>query len=130
MSTPGPCNEVAVRNDIAGAESDGTAAHEQLIVLARGDKLARLLRAHVWARTEVLPLVWSLPWGVTTGFLPYLPLPAQTTVAFGAPISWPGLGPADADRPEVLERCYREVETAMQASLDRLAHKRRFLLGQ
>ena len=44
--------------------------HEQFVVLARGDRLARLLHAHAWARTEVLPLVLSFPWGLTTGFLP------------------------------------------------------------
>ena len=54
----------------------------------------------------------ALPWGLTSGFVPYLPLPAQTTLAFGSPITWPELGPEDAERPEVLERCYREVEAA------------------
>jgi 1-acyl-sn-glycerol-3-phosphate acyltransferase len=104
--------------------------HEQIIVLTRGDRLARLLHAHEWARTEVLPLMLALPWGLTPGFVPYIPLPAQTTVAFGEPISWPELGPEDADNPEVLERCYREVETRMQEMLDRLSKDRRFLLGQ
>lgn len=105
-------------------------AHEQLIILTRGDWLARLLHTHEWARTEVLPIVLSLPWGLTSGFVPYLPLPAQTTIAFGAPIRWPAYGPEDAARPEVLERCYREVEDQMQAMLDRLSAGRRFLLGQ
>lgn len=103
--------------------------HEQLIVLSRGDRLARLLRAHRWARTEVLPIAFSLPWGITSGFVPYLPLPAQTTQAFLPPMTWPELGPDAADRPDVLERCYREVEAAMQATLTRLTRGRRFLLG-
>jgi 1-acyl-sn-glycerol-3-phosphate acyltransferase len=100
--------------------------HEQLIVLLRGDRLARVLHAHTWARSEVLPLVLSLPWGLTSGFVPYLPLPAQTTLAFLPPMTWPG---ASAERPDDLERCYRDVERAMQASLDRISHGRRFLLG-
>lgn len=104
--------------------------HEQMIVLRRGDRLARLLRAHRWARTEVLPIVLSLPWGLTSGFVPYLPLPAQTTLAFLPPMSWPQLGPDDADDPAVLDRCYREVEAAMQATMDRLTRGRRFLRGQ
>jgi 1-acyl-sn-glycerol-3-phosphate acyltransferase len=103
--------------------------HEQMIVLLRGDKLARLLRAHRWARTEVLPLVLALPWGLTSGFLPYLPLPAQTTLAFLPPMTWPELGPQDAKDPVVLQRCYREVESAMQSEMDRMTRGRRFLRG-
>ena len=104
--------------------------HEQLVVLARGDRLARLVRAHRWARTEVLPIVLALPWGLTTGFLPYLPLPAQTTLSFLPAMRWPELGPDAAERPDAVARCYREVEAAMQAELDRITRGRRLLRGQ
>lgn len=104
--------------------------HEQMIVLARGDRLARLLRTHRWARTEVLPIALAVPWGLTSGFVPYLPLPAQTTLAFLPPMSWPELGPDAADDGAVLDRCYREVEAAMQQTMDRLTRGRRFLRGQ
>lgn len=103
--------------------------HEQFIVLSRGDRLARLLHAHVWARAEVLPIVLSIPWGLTSGFVPYVPLPAQMTLSFLPPIEWPKLGPAAADDPEILERCYLQVEAAMQDELDRLARGRHFLRG-
>ena len=116
------------RVPIVPVVSAGT--HEQLLVLTRGDRLARLLRMHAHARTEVFPLMLALPWGLTTGFLPYLPLPAQTSICFGEPIRWPELGPEDATNKEVLGRCYREVEGRMQQILDRLAAKRRFLLGK
>ncbi len=99
-------------------------AHEQFIVLFRGDKLARLVHAHEWARTEVLPIVLSVPWGITSGFVPYLPLPAQATVAFGAPMTWPEVDPEDE---LALERCYREVESRMQSMLDELTKGRKFL---
>jgi 1-acyl-sn-glycerol-3-phosphate acyltransferase len=103
--------------------------HEQMIVLARGDRIARMLRAHRWARTEVLPIMLALPWGVTSGFVPYLPLPAQTTLAFLPAMRWPDLGPHDADDPAALERCYRDVEAAMQGAMDHLSRGRRFLRG-
>jgi 1-acyl-sn-glycerol-3-phosphate acyltransferase len=108
--------------------SSGT--HEQFVVLTRGDRLARLLHAHAWARTDVCPIVFSLPWGITSGFVPYLPLPAQTTIAFAPPLRWPEIGPDQAERPEVLERCYREVEAVMQGELDRLEQGRRAFLGR
>jgi 1-acyl-sn-glycerol-3-phosphate acyltransferase len=104
--------------------------HEQFIVLFRGDGLARLLHAHAWARTEVLPVALSFPWGITSGFVPYLPLPAQMSMAFGEPIAWPELGPSAADDLATVARCYREVESRMQAMLDRLSAGRRFLLGR
>jgi len=104
--------------------------HEQLIVLARGDRLARAIHAHRWARTEVMPLIFAVPWGLTLGFVPYLPLPAQTTQVFLPPMEWPELGPDAADSPEVLARCYRDVEGAMQAAMDQIARGRRFLRGQ
>jgi 1-acyl-sn-glycerol-3-phosphate acyltransferase len=116
------------RVPIVPVVSAGT--HEQLVVLTRGDRLARFLRMHARARTEVFPLMLALPWGITTGFVPYLPLPAQTSICFGEPIRWPELGPQDAGKEEVLERCYREVEARMQQMLDRLAANRRFLLGK
>lgn len=104
--------------------------HEQFVVVTRGDRLARLLHMHWWARTSVCPLVLSLPWGITTGFVPYLPLPAQTTIAFGAPMTWPDLSAHDADDPATLDRCYAEVERKMQAMLDDLSAGRRPFLGQ
>jgi len=103
---------------------------EQYIVLTRGDRIGRLIGMTAWARTSTFPLVLSMPWGLTSGFVPYLPLPVQTTVRFGEPIRWPGLSPADAERPEVLQRCYREVESCMQAMLDDLSAGRRFMLGK
>jgi 1-acyl-sn-glycerol-3-phosphate acyltransferase len=104
--------------------------HEQFVVLTRGDRLAQLLHMHRWARTCVCPLVFALPWGITSGFVPYLPLPAQTTVAFGRPMTWPGLDARAADDRDALERCYHDVERTMQSMLDELYEGRRPFLGQ
>jgi 1-acyl-sn-glycerol-3-phosphate acyltransferase len=122
--------KLALRSGVPIVPVVTAGTHEQLIVLRRGDQLARRLHAHRWARTEVLPIVLSLPWGLTTGFLPYLPLPAQTTVSFLPAMRWPELGPANAEVAVDLERCYREVEAAMQAEMDRITQGRRWLLGQ
>ena len=71
----------------------------------------------------------SVPWGLTSGFLPYVPLPTQCTISFLPPMTWPALDATSADRPELLDACYRDVETAMQAELDRLTVGRRYLRG-
>jgi len=116
--------ELALRERVPIVPVVTAGAQEQFVVLARGDRLARLLHAHAWARTEVLPIVLAFPWGLTSGFVPYLPLPAQATVAFGEPMTWPD---ADPTRADVVDRCYREVEERMQQMLDRLSAGRRFL---
>jgi 1-acyl-sn-glycerol-3-phosphate acyltransferase len=85
--------------------------HEQMVVLSRGDRLARALHTKRWLRTEVLPVTLSIPWGVTVGFVPYVPLPVPTTVAFGAPIHLPG---DDGDDDDAIDRGYAQVATAMQ----------------
>ncbi len=121
---------LALREQVPIVPVVSAGTHEQFVVLSRGDRLARLLHAHAWARSEVLPLVFSLPWGLTSGFMPYLPLPAPTTVSFLPPMTWPELGPESARDPAVLERCYRDVEAAMQQELDRLSVGRRPWLGQ
>lgn len=122
--------KLAIREGAPVVPVVSVGTHEQLVVLARGDGLARLLRTEKWLRTRVVPIVVCVPWGLTIGLLPYLPLPAQTTIAYGAPIRWPGLRPADADDPAVLRRCYGEVVGAMQALLDRLSAGRRPWLGK
>jgi 1-acyl-sn-glycerol-3-phosphate acyltransferase len=122
--------KLALRSQVPIVPVVTAGTHEQLIVLARGDRLAHLVHAHAWARTEVLPLVLAIPWGLTLGFVPYLPLPAQTTQVFLPPLRWPELPPEAAESPEAVARCYRDVETAMQAALDRITRGRRFLLGQ
>jgi 1-acyl-sn-glycerol-3-phosphate acyltransferase len=121
---------LAIRERVPIVPVVSAGTHEQLVVLTRGDRLARLLHTHAWLRADVFPIVLSLPWGLTSGFVPYLPLPAQTTLSFGPPITWPALRPEDADDPAELERCYREVEAKMQAMLDELSKGRRPLLGQ
>lgn len=108
--------------------SEGT--HEQFIVLTRGDKLAQRLGVKRLFRAQVLPIVISIPWGVTLGFLPYWPLPAQTALRFGAPIRLEGFGPEAADDPAALAACYERVRADMQRELDQLARGRVPFVGR
>ena len=98
--------------------------HEQLIVLTRGERLARLVGARRWMRTDSFPLVLALPWGLTSGYIPYMPLPTQITIAFGEPLD-PPAGRGDAP----LRRFTDELTLRMQAMLDELTADRVPLLG-
>jgi 1-acyl-sn-glycerol-3-phosphate acyltransferase len=95
-------------------------AHQSTFVLTRGRLLARLLgtdRLHV----NVFPLVWTLPFGLAPAFVPSVQLPAQVTIEIGRPLDWARAGAADD--PTVVRRCYEEITSVMQATLDRLARE-------
>ncbi len=101
-------------------------AHETFFVLTRGDRMAEILRFKKYFRSNVFPIALSLPWGLTSGYLPYIPLPSKIVIEFGPPIEFHDYGPESAEDEEVIGKCYREVEKQMQSILDRLAAERRF----
>lgn len=120
----------ALRHQVPIIPVVSAGTHEQLIVLTRGEGLAKALRLHKLMRLDTFPIVLSLPWGLTSGLLPYIPLPAQTTVAFGPPISLPLVPESQVEDPQLLRHCYDLVTSRMQAQLDQLMAGRRVLLGQ
>jgi 1-acyl-sn-glycerol-3-phosphate acyltransferase len=120
---------LALREDVPIVPVVSVGTHEQLIVLSRGRFIARRLGLQKRLRTTAFPIVWALPWGLTSGYLPYLPLPAQTTLAFGSPLRWRDRTSSDADRPAVVDACYDEVVASMQALLTLLVRRRVPWLG-
>jgi hypothetical protein len=104
--------------------------HEQFVVLATGRRIARRFRLKRLIRSEAFPVTLALPWGLTSGFFPYLPLPAQTSIQFGEPLRWPELDASAADDPEIVERCFRQVEGRMQTMLDELNDGRVPVVGK
>ena len=66
----------------------------------------------------------SAPWGVSSPALPGVPLPAKITVQVCEPLDWSRFGPEGADDPDVLEHCYEEITSIMQATLDRARHRK------
>ncbi|MDP3274514.1 MAG: lysophospholipid acyltransferase family protein [Deltaproteobacteria bacterium] len=122
--------KLALRTGVPIVPVVSAGTHEQFVVLTRGDGLAKLLRTRSWLRLQVFPIVLSLPWGLTSGLFPYVPLPVQTSLAFGPAIRWPSLSAADADDPAVLDRCYAEVRDALQREMDVVAKGRLPFLGR
>jgi hypothetical protein len=102
-------------------------AHETVVVLARGERVAALLGLDRLFRIKVMPLVLGPPFGVVPGGIPTWPLPAKITVELCEPIDWSTrFGPAAADDDRIVRSCYDELTGVMQATLDRLAGERRF----
>jgi len=104
--------------------------HETFFILNDGKKLARLLRLDKIPilRSNTWPLIASLPFGLSLGPLPHIPLPAKCTTRFLEPISLEGYTPEDAENPEVLEKIYQQVTSTMQQHLSEMYAQRRLPL--
>jgi 1-acyl-sn-glycerol-3-phosphate acyltransferase len=120
---------LALRSGVPVIPVVSAGAQEQFVVLTRGEGIARRLRLDRRIRSNVFPICWSLPWGITSAYLPFIPLPAQISISFLRPLVWDG-GPGAADDARIVDRCYREVESVMQEELDRMYRGRLPLIGR
>lgn len=117
---------LALRTQVPVVPAVSIGAHETVVVLTRGEPVARLLGIDRRFRIKVMPLVFGPPLGVVPGGIPTWPLPAKITVELCAPIDWSSTyGPEAADDDVIVRRCYEELTETMQAVLDRLASERR-----
>lgn len=96
-------------------------AHHSLLVISDGRRIAKALHVDVLARAKIWPIHLSLPWGLTFGPLPHLPLPVKLRYRAGEPIeARKRKNPADREVKALDEK----VRTVMQGLLDRLAQER------
>lgn len=94
--------------------------HHAVMVLARGDRLARAVGL-TRARINVLPVLAGVPFGVHSILTPPLPMPAHLTLEFLPALDWTGYGPAAAGDPAIVSACYEEITGRLQAAVDRLS---------
>lgn len=122
---------LALRTQVPIVPAVSVGAHETLVVLARGERMAKLLGLDRRFRIKVMPLVFGPPFGIVPGSIPTWPMPAKITVELCEPIDWSQrYGPEAAEDEIVVRRCYEELTDIMQTTLDRLAAERRFpILG-
>jgi 1-acyl-sn-glycerol-3-phosphate acyltransferase len=122
---------LALRTRVPVVPAVSIGAHETVVVLARGERVAKRLGLDRMFRIKVMPLVLGPPFGVVPGGIPTWPLPAKITLELCEPIDWSSrYGLAAAEDEAVVRACYEELTTTMQAALDRLARERRFpILG-
>jgi 1-acyl-sn-glycerol-3-phosphate acyltransferase len=117
---------LALRTQVPVVPAVSIGAHETVIVLTRGARVAKRLGLDRLFRIKVMPLVFGPPFGIVPGGIPTFPLPAKITVEPCAPIDWPArYGPESADDDVIVRACYDEITEIMQATLDRLATERR-----
>ena len=95
--------------------------HETQLYLARGERLAKLLRLEKLLRTSQAPLILGFPWGVGGAFPPNLPLPSKIVTQVLDPVH---IREEFGDHPDIAE-VDEAVRARMQAALDELARQRR-----
>lgn len=95
---------------------------EQYLFVSRGEWLARLVRLDKLLRLKIAPIIVGVPFGLTSGFVPSLPLPAKIVTEVLDPIHITDEFGPDPDVAAV----DRAVRARMQAALDQLARERRF----
>ncbi|MDH4171360.1 MAG: acyltransferase family protein [Acidimicrobiia bacterium] len=92
-------------------------AHQSTFIISRGTRLARLVGLDR-LRVHEMPIIWNIPFGITPVFVPTVQLPAKVTVHIDQPLDWSSYG--SADDPDVVHRCYEEITSLMQCTMDRL----------
>jgi 1-acyl-sn-glycerol-3-phosphate acyltransferase len=104
--------------------------HDAVVVLTRGDRLARTSGLHR-VRVNVFPLLAGFPFGITSALTPPPPMPAHLTLEFLPALDWTRYGPGAADDPGIVSACYEDITGRLQAALDRLSaeHRHPLLLG-
>ena len=99
---------LALRTQVPVVPAVSVGTHETLVVLARGEGVARRLGLDRLFRIKVMPLVLGPPFGIVPGGIPTWPLPAKITVELGEPIDWTTTyGPEAAADEAVVEACSR-----------------------
>jgi len=103
--------------------------HHAVVVLARGDRLARAAGLNT-LRIHVFPLLAGFPFGVTSVLTPPLPMPAHLTLEFLPALDWTGYGRDAAGDAGIVSACYDDITGRLQAALDRLAAEHPYPLLQ
>jgi 1-acyl-sn-glycerol-3-phosphate acyltransferase len=100
-------------------------AHETLIVLTDGQKIAEALRLPSIFRARIFPVHLSLPWGLAVGPWPHLPLPARLRYRIGPPVEPPEqIAPGEEPPEDLVAEYDRRVQAAVQRLLDQLSRDR------
>jgi len=118
---------LAIREQVPIVPMATVGGHETLFVLSEGRGLAKVLKLKERMRSDVAPITFSVPFGVTLHLTPFqhVPLPAKIRTEFLEPVYFD----ADPDKEndnEYVEKMYKEIESRIQTGMNRLAKKRKF----
>lgn len=93
-------------------------AHDTLLVLTDGRRFAERVGLRRLARMNAWPVHLSLPWGLTLGPTPHIPLPVTMRYRVGEPIAVPDtLAPGEEPDDEMVRAHDARVRAAVQSLL-------------
>ncbi|MEW6491225.1 MAG: lysophospholipid acyltransferase family protein [Cyanobacteriota bacterium] len=103
-------------------------AHDTLFIL--GDFYQQALQLYEWGvpmffepDMGVFPIYLGLPWGLSLGPLPNIPLPVKIHTRVCAPIVFERYGREAASDRDYVDACYEQVCSQMQQELDDLIER-------
>jgi 1-acyl-sn-glycerol-3-phosphate acyltransferase len=115
--------KLALREKVPIVPVISRGAHDTLIVL--GDFYELVKQLHQWGLPwlldtdpEVFPIYLGLPWGISIGPLPNIPLPVPIHTRVCKPIVFPKYGKKAARDRAYVDACYHQVVIQMQQELD------------
>jgi len=118
---------LALREQVPIVPVATVGGHDALFVLSEGRGIAKTLGLKERMRSEVAPITLSIPFGVTLHLTPFqhVPLPTKIRTEFLDPI-YLDTDPERENDNDYVAEVYREIESAIQSGMDRLAKKRKF----
>jgi 1-acyl-sn-glycerol-3-phosphate acyltransferase len=122
---------LAIREQVPIVPIATVGGHDTLFVLSEGRGLAKALGLKKRMRSDVAPITFSIPFGVTLHLTPFqhIPLPAKIRTEFLEPV-YLDADPDKENDNDYVNEIYREIESGIQQGMDRLAKKRKFpILG-
>ena len=105
-------------------------AHETLVVLSDGERIARALRLPQLFRANIFPVHLSFPYGLGIGPWPHIPPPTRLRYRIGAPVVPPRLAPGQAPTPAMVDDFDARVRQALQTELDVLREESEGLMDR
>ncbi|AEF40832.1 lysophospholipid acyltransferase family protein [Hoyosella subflava] len=116
----------AIRSGVPIVPVATIGGHDTVFVLSEGRSLARWSGLSKRLRGATMPIISGFPFPLAIEILPmHIPLPAKIRTEILEPI----MVDSDPDRvndAEYVDAIYQQVESAIQAGMDRLAQRRRF----
>jgi 1-acyl-sn-glycerol-3-phosphate acyltransferase len=116
----------AIRSGVPIVPVATVGGHDTVFVLSEGRFIARWTGLGKRLRGATIPIIAGFPFPLAVEILPaHIPLPAKIRTEFLDPIPVDS-DPARVDDEDYVDSIYRQVETAIQDGMDRLAKRRSF----